>query len=193
VFVCGLDSGRPPRHDQRMTSRQGPLPPARWLAIGLAGVVLGFVAFGASVPLRMLEFTGWPWNASVTEQVGAQSRAEIVHEDGHVETFTGTSAEVGAWMARREAELKDEHGLTRKIAVGRALSVVGPALAAAGAMVLMWRLIVRLRRTTTRPGRSGASRGGGGSAPLLGQGGQDAGVLGRSAYRDPHGPALESG
>jgi hypothetical protein len=98
--------------------------------LAVLAVALGL--YVAGVPLVMLEDGGWPWNGSVTTWTETgRSRAELVHDGGRVETYEGTSAEVGGWLSRREAELKREYGVDRKIAAGHVLIWSSYALVAA--------------------------------------------------------------
>jgi hypothetical protein len=164
--VCGLDGDLTARHDQRVMSASPSArrPPARWPAIGLLSLTLGILAVGASFPLMMLEDSGWPWTASIRNEAGNGSSAELVHDNGKTETFAGTREEVDAWIARRQVELKKEYGLDKKIAAGRALSVTGLILLAVGVGSLPWRLAVRLRgqprrvRSTTHQHQAGPPR-----------------------------------
>jgi len=116
-----------------MTSR-------RWWVAGTLSLAGGLVAVAASVPLMLLADGGWPWHASVSEVVGVSAHADIQHDDGRVETFTGTVDEAEAWLAQRESQLRREAGIDRKIATGRALAVGGLTLLAAGTATLAWRL-----------------------------------------------------
>lgn len=121
-----------------MTNVERPRRRRPWLAIGVASLVLGVLTVGASVPLVMLEATGWPWHASISSD-GGRGHAEIDLEGGATEQFTGTTAEAQAWLAEREAELKAERGIPMKIAIGKVLAGTGYLLIGLGGGILLWR------------------------------------------------------
>ncbi len=122
-----------------------------WLATGLASIALGVGLWVASAPLVMYEDTGWPWHASFSTQTEPhRATATVDLGNGEVDSFTGSEEEARAWMERKEAELKTEHGIDTKVAVGHALGYVSYALLALGTAILAGRLLssVRNRRTS---------------------------------------------
>jgi hypothetical protein len=110
-------------------------------ASAAVAIALGIVALVVSAFLLLLRDGGWPWHASISNSVSAGTAvAEIVDEDGTAYQFTGSWTDARQWMDRKEAELKDAHGIPTKIAVGRALQPVGLALALLGLGRLLWLL-----------------------------------------------------
>jgi hypothetical protein len=115
----------------------------RWIAV--ACLAIGLVAVAAGLPQTWLADGGWPWTASVSDSGGA-ARAEIVHADGRVETSAGSRAEVDAWLASRQAELKRQYGIDDRIAAGRVGIGAGLVLLIAGGILLIGR-----RRAISQP------------------------------------------
>lgn len=111
-------------------------PASAALAIGL-----GLVALFVGASLLMLRDGGWPWHASIGGPVGVGSTsAEIIDEDGTAYRFTGSSTDAQHWLNRKQEELKDAHGISTKIAVGRVLQPVGLVLVLFGVARLLWRV-----------------------------------------------------
>lgn len=124
-----------------------PARPSRlfWLAAVLL-LGLGIASLIASVPLLVLRDGGWPWSTTMTVQTDPPSAtATIVEDHGTVHEFTGTPADVQAWVARTEDELKKAHGIPTKIVVGRALAAAGWILLGLGIVFPVWRVLAGSR------------------------------------------------
>ena len=119
-------------------------------------IALGVAAFLVGASLLMLRDGGWPWHASIGGPAGVgASTAEIIDEDGTAYRFTGSPTDAQHWLDRKQDELKVAHGIPTKIAVGRVLQPVGPALMLLGLarlLRLLWLLAtVRRARSAVMP------------------------------------------
>jgi len=111
---------------------------ARMKKSSLVVVALGVILFAISVPFVALQDGGWPWHSSISETAGRQT-ATVVDEDGTNYQFTGTPAEAQSWLDRTEQHLRDTHGITTRITVGKVLRVAGPVLIVGGLVLLVSR------------------------------------------------------
>jgi hypothetical protein len=119
----------------------------RWLATGLATVVIGAVALVTGATLVALDDAALPWHAGIASTVGGSATASVTDDDGTTTTFTGTEDEAQAWLDREQERLKQEHGIDTRTATGGVLRVVGIVLLALGAGVLIWGMTTRRART----------------------------------------------
>jgi hypothetical protein len=116
-----------------------PSPPRSrtpWLRIAVISLGLAVLALGAGLPLLASESAGWPWNTSIAVQDG-QERITVAHDDGRVESFSGSEADARIWLADRESRLKQEYGIPAKVAAGKALLGAAGLLLTAGLVALL--------------------------------------------------------
>ena len=103
-----------------------PSPRSRtpWLRIAVISLGLAVLTLGAGLPLLASGSVGWPWNSSIAVQDG-QERITIAHDDGRIESYSGSEADARIWLADRESRLKQEYGIPAKVATGKALLGAG--------------------------------------------------------------------
>ena len=114
--------------------------------------MLGVVVLFVGAPLAMLSDGGWPWHTSISGPAadGGSTTVEILDEDGTEYRFTGSSTDAHSWFDRKEDELRNAHGIPRKIAIGNVLVPVGLALVLLGLALLLWLLVTVCRARSTR-------------------------------------------
>lgn len=116
---------------------------APWTLISLLSLTFGISTLVAAYHLSIPDTTGWPWNTKFSD--GDPATVRLTHDDGLVETFTGTPERARAWLDNRQAALRKHYSLDIKVEIGHALAWAGAALIMLSGLIPGVRLFARKR------------------------------------------------